>query len=274
MTKLLNIAHRGGAGLWPENTLNAFVSAAEAGFDGAELDVQLTRDEKLVVFHDFWLNPQLCRDSQGEWVRRRGAEPLPLIRDLTFAELQSYDVGRPKPGTLYAHRHPKLCPRDGERMPSLSEIIAAVRAVNETFRLFIEIKTSIVDRSLSAAPEAVAEAVVAELRAAKFFNRAILVGFDWPALTHAKKLAPEIGCWFTTERRSREGAEAIRNAGGDGWFCSLDRANPEAVQEARALGLSFGVWTVNQTRDMRALIALGVDAICTDRPDRLKVLLT
>jgi glycerophosphoryl diester phosphodiesterase len=271
MAKTLNIAHRGGAQLWPENTLFAFVSAAKAGFDGAELDVQLTRDEKLVVFHDFRLKPELCRDSSGTWLSRKGA--LPLIRDLTLAELQGFDIGRAKPGTAYARNHRQVQAADGERMPTLLDVIAAVRAVKKDFRLFIEIKTSVEDRSLSAAPEAVAEAVIADLRSAQFLAQAVLVGFDWAGLVRAKWIEPAVPCWFTTERGARLGADAIEAAGGDGWFCSLDRANANAVQAARARGLAFGVWTVNEVADMRVLIALGADAICTDRPDRLQALL-
>ena len=158
MSKPLNIAHRGGAQLWPENTLFAFVSAAKAGYDGAELDVQMTRDEKLVVFHDFRLKRELCRISDGRWVGRKGLAPLPLIRDCTLAELKAFDVGRPKPGTLYARRHKRLTPSDGEHMPSLGEVIAAVRAVRPDFQLFVEIKTSLKIPALSATPEAVAEA--------------------------------------------------------------------------------------------------------------------
>jgi glycerophosphoryl diester phosphodiesterase len=269
MDKTLNIAHRGGAKLWPENTLFAFVSAARSGFDGAELDVQLTREGRLAVFHDFRLKPELCRTADGDWLRGRR---LALIRDLTLAELQSFDVGRPEPGSFYARNHPDLTPRDGERIPSLPEVIAAVRAVNEDFRLFIEIKTSTGDRTLSHSAEAVAEAVIAELRISGFFESAVLVGFDWKGLVRAKELEPDLPCWFSTERRSRLGADAIQAQGGDGWFCALERTNAEAVQAARARGLLIGMWTVNDVREMRALLAIGVDAICTDRPDRLQTL--
>ena len=269
MTKPLNIAHRGGAKLWPENTLFAFVSAAEAGFDGAELDVQLTRDGKLVVFHDFQLKPQLCRDCDGRWL---GGRRLPRIRDLTLGELQSFDVGRPKPGTQYARNHRHVTPRDGEHMPSLSDVILAVRAAKADFRLFIEIKTSIADRTLSARPEDLAEAVVAELHSLAFCESAVLVGFDWAGLIHAKHLDPDLQCWFSSERRSRLGADAIRAAGGVGWFRASDGADADAVRMARACGLFFGAWTVNAPNAMRALIAAGADAICTDRPDILKTL--
>jgi glycerophosphoryl diester phosphodiesterase len=272
-TKPLNIAHRGGAQLWPENTLFAFVSAAKAGYDGAELDVQMTRDEKLVVFHDFRLKRELCRTPDGRWVRRKGLAPLPLIRDSTFAELRAFDVGRPKPGTVYAKRHKNLRAQEGEHMPSLAEVIAGVRAVKPDFQLFVEIKTSLKDPALSAAPEAVAEATLAELRHAKFLEHTVMVGFDWRGLIHAKRLEPKLRCWFSTAPRARVSADSIKRAGGDGWFCSLDRMNARNVKEARALGLGYGVWTVNTARDMRGVLNLGVDAICTDRPDRLRTLL-
>jgi len=265
----LNIAHRGGALLWPENSLFAFVSAAKAGFDGAELDVQLTRDDGLAVFHDFRLKPELCREANGRWLDRKRAWP---IRTVDLSELRKLDIGRPKPGTFYAVRHRRVTPRDGECIPSLGDVIAAVRGT-PNFRLFIELKTSVKDRTLSASPEALAEVLVAELRAANFLSRAVLVGFDWAALTHVKKLAPNAVCWLNTLSRARVPPEAIKNSGGDGWFCPLDRVSASAVRQAHALGLSFGAWTVNRARDLRKLAALGLDAICTDRPDRLQQIL-
>src|SRR5215469_12464653 len=116
----LNIAHRGGAGLWPENTLAAFANAAAMGADGAELDVQLTRDGELVVFHDFRLKADLVSDGKGKWL----AAPGPRIVDLSFAELQAYDVGRPRPDSAYAHAHPFLKACDGERIPRLADVVA------------------------------------------------------------------------------------------------------------------------------------------------------
>lgn len=289
MMKPLNIAHRAGAGLWPQNTLFALGQAARAGFDGAEIDVQLTRDGKLVLFHDFRLNGALCREPAGRWLTRRGRRALPLIRDLSYEALCQIDVGRVKPRTAYALAHAPLHPRDGERIPLLSETIGAVRALRKHFRLFIEIKTSYEDRALSAAPESAAEAVIAELRRARFIADAVLVGFDWPALIRARALEPKLSCWFTTKRRRLQPsapwaggfnpmrfggsiAQAIKSAGGQGWLCSASQATPRALDDARRCGLKFGVWTVNDKRKMRALARLGVDAIVTDRPDRLAAL--
>jgi glycerophosphoryl diester phosphodiesterase len=273
MPNPINIAHRGGAQLWPENTLPAFTSSARARFDAAELDVQLTRDDRLVVFHDFRLKPGLCRDSRGEWLRPKRFGRMPAIRDLSFEELREYDVGRAKPRSLYARRHAQVEPADGARMPSLSEVIACVRRENPDFRLFIEIKTALRGR-ISAPPEAVADAVLAEAKAAGFLGNIVLVGFDWAGLTYAKKRSPDVQCWFTTDARSRAGPHHVAASGGDGWFPPLSRATDRAIQTARACGLLLGVWTVNRPKDMQRLIDRGVDGICTDRPDRLQRLLT
>ena len=291
MKRPLNIAHRGGAGLWPENTLLALREASRAGFDGAEIDVQMTRDGALVVFHDFALTPQLCRDGEGRWLKRRRGEPLPLIRALTLSQLKAFDVGRVKPRSVYARLRKPLHSQDGERIPLLSEAIASIKGFRKDFRLFIEIKTSYDDRSLSAAPEEVADAVIEELRHARFLHHAVLVGFDWPALIHAKKLEHALPCWFTTRKRRRGRApapwaggfdprkfggsipKAIAAAGGQGWLCSRWQATPRAFASARECGLQFGVWTVNEKPAMRRFNRLGVDAIITDRPDRLASLL-
>ncbi len=303
-----NIAHRGGAALKPENTLAAFADAVARGADGAELDVQLTRDREVVVFHDHRLKPDICRDRKGEWL----LTPTPKIVDLTLAELRSYDVGRARPGSKYAAAHPDLAPVDGERIPLLSDVIEIAQRAAKPFFLFVELKTSFADRSLSAPPEALAAATVAVLKAHDYLDRAILVGFDWPGLLHAMKIEPGARCWFTTLAQSwfRDGPppaeddppaqpaldmlrhlartgqspwaggfdavnyggsilKAIKAAGGEGWFPYYPDATDEAVAEARAFGLKVGAWTVDEAADMRALIARGLDALCTDRPDIL-----
>jgi glycerophosphoryl diester phosphodiesterase len=306
--KPLNIAHRGGAGLRPENTLAAFRDAVARGADGAELDVQLSRDGEVVVFHDYRLKPDICRGPDGRFLAR----PTPRIKDLTLAELRSYDVGRCDPGSAYAAAHPDLVAVDGERIPTLADVVAAAKTAARPFTLMVELKTSFADRDLSADPVALAEASVAVLKAANYLDRTIFVGFDWPALLHARKIAPQTPCWFTTLAQSwfREGTpppeddppsepalqmlrywaasgtspwaggfdairhdgsilRAIKAAGGAGWFPTYTDIDARSVAEARALGLKVGAWTVDDPAAMQRLAALGLDAICTDRPDLL-----
>src|SRR3954470_21368804 len=114
---VLNIAHRGGAQLMPENTLAAFADAMARGCDGAELDVQLSRDGVAVVHHDFRLKACLARKN-GVWL----TQPGPRIKDLTLEELRHYDVGTARPGGEYARAHPLLKPMEAA-IPTLEEVV-------------------------------------------------------------------------------------------------------------------------------------------------------
>ena len=301
-----NIAHRGGALLRPENTLAAFADAVRRGCDGAELDVQLSRDGEVVVFHDYRLKPEICRDADGRWL----VAPAPRIKNLSLAELRTFDVGRADPASDYAREHPDAAWRDDECIPTLDEVVAVAKTARAPFHLFVELKTSFSDRGAAALPEELAERTVAVLGAHHYLDRAVFVGFDWPGLIHAKKIAPDANCWFTTMPKSwfadgspppeddppsepalqvlrywaREGISpwaagfdaakyggsilaAIAAAGGDGWFPMWVDATHDAVSEAHALALKVGVWTVNDPARMRTLAEQGIDAICTDRPD-------
>jgi glycerophosphoryl diester phosphodiesterase len=304
----LNIAHRGGAALFPENTLAAFRDAVARGCDGAELDVQLSRDGEVVVLHDYRLKPEICRDANGAWL----APPTPRVKDLTLAELRTFDIGRADPATAYARAHPRVQWSDGERIPTLGEVLEVAKAAAKPFRLFVELKTSFANRDISADPVALAEATLEVLRKHDYLTRTVLVGFDWPGLLHAKRTEPAIECWFTTQPQSwfREGTppsedeppsdaalqmlrywaatgtspwaggydavnyggsilRAIAAAGSDGWFPMFRDATAEGIAEAHALGLKVGAWTVDEPAEMRRLIDRGLDALCTDRPDLL-----
>lgn len=251
-----NIAHRGGAALMPENTLAAFSDAARRGCDGAELDVQLTRDGVAVVHHDFRLKAGLARKN-GVWL----TQPGPRIKDLSLEELQQFDVGTAEPGGGYAQAHPLLKAIHAP-VPTLVEVAALAAAAR--FMLFVELKCDISEDS--ADPVALADAAYAVTG-----DRAIYVGFDWRALARiAEKGAP---CWFTTDKLSVDAGpiiDTIARAGGQGWFPNFSDATPDNVAYARACGLKIGAWTVNDPADMRQLI--GLDAICTDRPDLLQPL--
>jgi glycerophosphoryl diester phosphodiesterase len=255
-----------------------------------------------VVFHDFRLKPELCR-LDGKWLEK----PTPYIKDLTLAELKRYDVGRIDPASKYAREFPHCMAVDGERIPTLAEVLEVTGQAKKPFYLQVELKSSFFDRTQSADPVELATAAAAVLKRAGYFDRTIFVGFDWAGLIHAKKLAPDAQCWFTTMELdflrppAKEGdtpqiaalrhwnvtgtspwaagfdaskydgsiQKAIKAAGGDGWFPWYRDATDEAVREAKALGLKVGAWTVNDPADMKTLIARGLDGICTDRPDLL-----
>jgi len=290
------IGHRGAAGLAPENTISAFKRACEIGVDAVELDVLLTADNKIVVHHDFSLKPEIVRTPQGEWLNLPG----PAIKDLALAELKAYDVGRLKPNTRYSRRYPQQQPADGERIPTLGEVIALLKTkCNPATQLWVEIKTNPEKPDLTPMPEKVVDTVVKFLQQQGFFRRVRILSFDWRVLVHVQKIAPDlptvylslVGRSLDNIKPGQPGASpwmaeididdfggsiprAVKSAGGRYWAPYYKHITYALLKEAHELGLQVFVWTPDKRNDMARLIEMGVDGIITNRPDILKTLLS
>ena len=290
--KLLVVGHRGAAGLAPENTLAAFKKACEIDVDAVELDVLLTGDGRLAVHHDFELRPEIARLPGGKWLDRPG----PAVKDLTLAQLKTYDVGRLKPDTNYARRYPEQRPADGERIPTLEEVVALVKDFcKPTTGFLIEIKTDPEKPELTPTPQTVADAVVRALRGKAAAERTRVLSFDWRALTHVQKIAPEIATVYLSHVGVRLNniqpgqpgpspwmagldiddfggsiPRAVKAAGGNYWAPYYKYLTYTLLEEAHQMGLKVYVWTVDSRSDMVRLMAMGVDGIITNRPDILK----
>jgi len=294
--KPLMIGHRGAAGLAPENTLTAFKKAFDLGVDAIELDVQLSADNILVVYHDFTLKPEITRTPDGEWIDMWTGRP---IKTLSLAELKTYDVGRLQPDTRYARRYPDQKPADGERIPTLKEVIELLlNHPHSKPQLWIEIKTSPEMPQVSGQPQAVADAVVDLLHNTAFTPRARILSFDWRSLQRIRKIAPAIPTVYLSHIGNRlnnikpgqagpspwtagfdvddYGASipaVINAAGGRYWAAHYKYVTPARLADARKLGLKVYVWTPDRKRDMERLKKIGVDGIITNRPDILRSLL-
>lgn len=285
--------HRGARGLSPENTLPAFQRALDLGVTTLELDVGMTRDGVLVISHDPFLNPDITRDASGRFLEQRG----PLIRSLTWAELQAYDVGRIKPGSEYARQFPDQAPVDGTRIPRLSDLFDLVkRAGDARIRFDIETKLSPDKPDETPLPETFARALVDEIRKAGLAGRSTIQSFDWRTLQVVQKIAPEIPtAYLTLQRRfdnigadRAEGSrwtagfqyrdhgsipKMIKAAGGSHWSAFHADLDAAKVKEAQSLGIKVLAWTVNDPAQMARLLDYGIDGLITDRPDLARTLL-
>jgi len=294
--KPLIIGHRGAAGLAPENTLVAFARACELGVDGIELDVLVSADGELVVHHDFRLKPEIARTADGKWISSSSPS---AVKDLTVAQLKTYDIGRLKPNTSYAGRYPEQTPKDGERIPTFQEVIDLFKkSCNPSTRLFVEIKTSPEEPALTPPPEDLSSRVVKMIREAGIAERTWFLSFDWRNLVAIQKIAPELvtvyltistpasntlkpnqpgpSPWmagFDIDDFNGSAPRAVKAAGGGVWSPFFKNLTPEALEEARRLGLKVSVWTPDRPEDLKQMIGMKVDAITTNRPDVLKDLL-
>jgi glycerophosphoryl diester phosphodiesterase len=279
--------HRGARGLAPENTVPGWKKALEYGVDTIECDMAITKDGVVVVYHDLRLNPDITRGPDGKWLEAPG----PYINDLTFEELQKYDVGRIKPGTKYAEEFKYQEPADGTRIPRLSDLFDLVRKSGDAKLGFdCETKVSPLDRDATRPPEEFARTVIAEIRKHGMAARMMVQSFDWSTLQVIQKEAPEIRTMYLTSPRTlkpdgfkpspwlagfspeRHGSvpKAVKTAGGKIWAPNQTYLTPELVAEARSHGITVIPWTVNDPDMMRKLLDMGVDGIISDRPDLVK----
>lgn len=287
--------HRGARGLAPENTLPAMAAALAIGVHNLEIDLQLTRDDHLVIGHDPALKSWIARGPDGRWV----TDPGPVVRQLTLDELRRYDVGRLNPDTKYGQTYPEQKPADGTVMPTFDEFMALVRkSRNDRLRFNIEIKLTPADQAVSATAEEYAEATVKAIRDASIADRSTVISFNWATTAAVARLAPEIeiglitfesGSAYANIQRGQPGPgpwlngfdaddypstpQLVKAAGGRVWVPFWRNVTAELVEEAHALGLKVNVWTVNDRPTMERMIDMGVDGITTDYPDRLRAVM-
>ena len=283
--------HRGARGLAPENTLAAFKRALAIGVTTIETDLAVTRDDVLVISHDPFLNPDLVRGPDDRWLTQKG----PAIRTLTLSELKRYDIGRLNPSSRYAAQFPTQQSADGERFPTLPELIELVKANGNRVRLNIETKITPLDPDQTVDPVTFARLVVDAICASGMSDRVTVQSFDWRTLVEVKKRAPEIptAC-LTIETENSDNVKPVGDAASP-WTAGLDlrrydnsvprlahaagcaiwsplarNAPATRIAESRALGMKVLPWTVNDPTEMARLIDAGVDGIITDYPDRLR----
>lgn len=242
-------AHRGGARLWPENSLRAFRGALALGADLLELDVHLTRDGAVVVLHD----PTLERTTTGSGEVRAAA--LQELRRLRLKD----EAGR----------------ATDEPVPTLDEVLDLLAPTPAG--LLLEIKTGPGRERY----DGIEERVLGRLRAWGLQGRTVLMSFDPGVLQRVRELDPAIRAGLLVSRRAlRHGGVSAEVA--VGWAVAAGAADlglehtlvtGPVLEAARARGLRVAAWTVNDDADMRRLIGLGVDILITDRPDLARGLL-
>jgi glycerophosphoryl diester phosphodiesterase len=241
--------HRGGAALWPENSLLAFRQALAAGVEFLETDVHPTADGELVILHD----PTLDRTTTG-----RGAVRDARLADLTGLRLRAAD------GSV-----------TGEPIPTLAQLLDLMRPSRA--ELLLEIKAG-PDRRRYPGIE---EKVLAALRPRDLTARTVIMGFHRETVQRVRELDPAIRTALLVARSQIDRAgvpatDAVTWAtavGATALGLQHTAVDAAVVAAARRAGVLLGAWTVNEEADIRRMLDLGVDVVISDRPDVAKRLL-
>ncbi|MGB0670572.1 MAG: glycerophosphodiester phosphodiesterase [Rhodospirillales bacterium] len=232
------IGHRGVAGLAPENTLAGFHRAGALGLGMVEFDVMLTRDNQPVVIHDETL--ERTTNGQGR------------VAEIYWAALEGLDAG-----SWFA---PEFA---GEGVPSLMQVAIVLSRL--TVNANIEIKPSEgrdADTGLGVA--AAVQRCWPHVLEAPLFS-----SFSFEALTAAQAVTPNGRFALLYGRLPAEWRGQAEEIGAEAIHLNADGLDEAEVAAVKAAGLDLRVYTVNDREEAQRMIALGVDQVFTDHPERL-----
>jgi glycerophosphoryl diester phosphodiesterase len=250
----LRIAHRGGAGIWPENTLYAFERAANLGMDLVEMDVHASADGVLVVMHDETVD----RTTDGSG----------LIREKTLAELKRLDAG---------YRWTK----DGGQNFPFRGIGITISTLEEIFQALPQMPMII---EIKQAEPSIVDALCTLIRQYGRQEDVIIGSFHVNALREMRQRCPEIATSaHADEVRAFVALNVLRltQIYSPAPFAfqvpirhgKIEIVTPRFVRNAHARGMQVHVWTVNDPAEVEYLLSIGVDGIITDLPDQFMELL-
>ncbi len=228
-------AHRGASGYAPENTLEAFKLAVEMGADGVELDVQLTKDNQIVVIHDEWID----RTSNGKgWVK-----------DMTLEELRKYN---------YNKTHPEYEHAD---IPTLREVYELLKPTGLTVN--VELKTGVVFY------DELERKVIELTKEIGMEDRVLYSSFNHYTCVKIHELEPEAYVGFLYSDGIIDIAPYAKNHGANALHPALYNLQyPNYMKDAAQNGLDVNVWTVNEPEHLVMASQMKVNALITNYPDR------
>jgi len=251
----------------------SFRHAIDAGCTGVELDVRLTADGHVVVWHDPTLQADKCLFTSDDYADAR-------VDDLTLAQLRTVDVGT---RTLAAF--PEQRPAPGAGIVTLAELFAACADAAELWWT-VEVKVDPRDTREVATRRQLTEGVVAAIQGAGLQDRSFVHSFDWAVLEIAAELDPTlwrsalampvgthgpVNDWLGSIRIEDFGDDLPGAAAAVGAvvlspFTAMVTAH--LVDRAHEVGLAVLPWTANDPAEIRRLVDLGVDGLVTDYPER------
>lgn len=257
--------HRGARGLLPENTLQAFAYAVDAGVDTLELDVLVTSDDRVVILHDPVVNPARCRHADG-----RSLDTPIVVRETSLEDLQGLDCGSiPHPD------FPDQVPVPGARIPTLEELLTSLNEHRDgsatRVRLNIELKNVPAEAGWAPPAEHYVGLVLALIRQHGWLGRASIQSFDHRLLREVQRQSPGTPLALLISRNHVDLVALVRAFGPGALTVSphQDWITAGDVTALRKTGARVVPYTVNEPEDWERLLGFGVDGIITDYPRRL-----
>lgn len=265
--------HRGCRGLMPENTIAAMKKALDLGVTTLEMDVVITKDNKVVVSHEPWMEKEITTKPDGSFILSN-TEAMELnIYKMNYEEVKKYDVGmKPHPRFPQQAKMKAYKPLLGDLLDSIADYMKMSRRPLPYFN--IETKSLPAgDNKFHPAPAEFAELLMKVIKGKGIEDRVIIQSFDRRSLIYFHEKYPAIKTSLLIEDNEERDFDGQLKA--LGFTPAIYSPNATMVDEdlvklCHEKGMKIIPWTVNDNKGIKKLKKMGVDGIITDYPDLLK----
>lgn len=261
--------HRGARGLMPENTIPAMKTAIDLDVTTLEMDVVISKDNKVVVSHDPYFSADITTTPEGKILTKGEAAKL-LLYSMNYDSIQKYDVGvKPHPGFPRQQKLPVS-------KPLLSELLSATEAYAKEkgkASLWYNIETKVKesgDGVAHPAPEPFVDLLVPVIQQAGVAERTIIQSFDRRTLQVLHRKYPSFKTSYLIDSNNEKTLDQNLSDLGFVPFAFSPHytlVTPQLVKACHDKGVKIVPWTVNDKEGIERLKAMGVDGIITDYPD-------
>ena len=259
--------HRGARGLMPENTIQSMISAIENGANVIEMDIFTSKDGKVIVAHDAFINREFSLLPGGFEIPASDSKKY-ILHQMNYSEIREFDVGL-KPYNAFSQQK-----KIAAYIPLLGELVDSVEKFTSTGKLRpviynIELKTAVdFDSTLNSKPGELVDSVLKVVKSKNIDKRYYIQSFDYRPLQYIHKNYSHIPVGFLTgNAQSLEDNVAKLGFKPQIYSPHYSLVSAELVEKCKKMKMRIVPWTVNNVDEMRRMKTLGVDGIITDFPN-------
>lgn len=271
--EFFTVGHRGARGLAPENTIPSMIAAISNGANTVEVDVHVSKDGQVLVYHDASFDPHYTSMPDGSDIPKDRRKDYIFYQN-NYSDIRSFIIGRKEYPEFPQQK------RISTYAPLLSELIDSVEAYTRENGLsgiyyLVEVKSGEkTDGIEHPAPAEFMKILMDMLKPKNLGNRLIIQSFDMRPLQVLHREYPDVRLGFLTGNIYLSFEENIRRLGFKPTFYNpnYNLVNAGLVQKCHSENILVEPWTVNSIDDMKKMKALGVDGIITDYPNLFRYL--
>lgn len=261
-------AHRGGRGLYPENSIGGMKMSIDFPIvTTLEMDCHITKDKKVVVYHDDFLNPKFVTYSDG--LELKGKDNKGLIYNYTYEQLQQFDLGLK--GNVDFPQQRKI----STKIALLSDLIdeAEKYAASKGKKMFYNIETKSNEKKDNVAhpePKEFSDLMLKIILDKGIDKRTVIQSFDKRTIQYINKQYPTVRTSYLIDAKNTKTVkELVEELGFKPFIISPNYkiVTEQFVKDAHAMGIKVLPWTVNTKEEIEKLKALNVDGIISDYPN-------